>query len=126
MTPADFRSDPSETPEGRGLARRAWEAYVKKVEPVTKAATPVLEPVAMAWGRKRAGDMIGFWTLWHVFGGFEGLETRYGMHRATIWRKVAQFRQMFGEHPDVYRFEGITIDSASFWKAALEAEKRKG
>lgn len=125
MVPPDYRSDPSHSPEGRGLARRAWDGYVKAVEPVTKATAPMLEPVAKAWARRRAGDLVGFWMLWHIYGGFEGLEQTYGMHRSTIWRKVAAFRQMFGEHPDSYRFQGITIDTASFWNAAIAAEQRK-
>ena len=28
---ADFRSDRMASPEGKGMARRAWEAYVKRV-----------------------------------------------------------------------------------------------
>ena len=32
-------------------------------------------------------DLFGFWLLWHLEGGFEGLE-RLGMNRATIYRKI--------------------------------------
>ena len=34
----DFRSDRMESPEGRGLARRAWEAYVGGVRKVSDPA----------------------------------------------------------------------------------------
>jgi len=123
MSATDFRADPSESPEGKGLARRAWDGYVKAVGVATR---PAIEPVAFTYARYKVGDLVGFWVLWHLYGGFEGLETRYGMHRSTIWRKVAKFRKVFGAHPDEYRFDGITIDTESFWKAALAAEKHKG
>lgn len=122
MTPPDYRSDPSDTPEGRGLARRAWDRYVEALEPLTSAARPAIEPLAGVYARRKVGDAIGFWTLWHLYGGFEGLEQNYGMHPSTIWRKVATFRRLFGEHPDTYQFEGISIDTAAFWDAAARAE----
>lgn len=123
MAASDFRSDPSDSPEGKGLARRAWDAYARTVG---EAARPALEPLAGIYARNRVGDLVGFWVLWHLFGGFEGLEQRYGMHRSTIWRKVAKFRKVFGAHPDEYRFEGISIDTASFWKAAAADHQRRG
>lgn len=104
------------------MARRAWDAYASTVN---KAAAPLVEPLAMAYGRRVTSDLIGFWVMWHVFGGFEGLESKAGMHRSTIWRKVAKFRKTFGAHPDEYRFAGITIDTPTFWNAALADAKAK-
>ena len=123
MAASDFRADPSESPEGKGLARRAWDAYAEKV---TEVSRPALEPLAMAYARNKVGDLVGFWLLWHLYGGFDGLEQNYGMHRSTIWRKVAKFRKVFGAHPDEYRFEGITIDTPSFWNAAIKASEASG
>lgn len=105
----DFRSDPSESPEGKGIARRAWDAYVDALRPVS-------DPIAQIVGRKITEDLVGFWVMWHLCGGFEGLE-RYGMHKSTIWRKVAKFRTVTGKHPDEYRFAGITIDRGAAWGA---------
>lgn len=116
MSPPDFRSDPSSSPEGHGRAVRAWDAY-------TKAMRPAIEPVARSVARKWTADLVGFYVLWHAYGGFEGLEQRYGMHKATIWRKVAKFRLAFGEHPDVYVMPGVAIDPAAYWEAALSNEK---
>jgi hypothetical protein len=110
----DYRSDRSESPEGKGLARKAWDGYVRTV-------TPAIEPVA---DKKWTADLIGFWVIWHVYGGFEGLQEHYGMHKATIWRKVALFRKAFGEHPDSYRFPGIEIDRAAYWDAARAAASK--
>ena len=107
----DFRSDPSESVEGRGIARRAWDGYAKGLR---RATEPMFDPVSMAWGRKLTEELVGFWVMWHVLGGFEGLE-RFGMHKTTIWRKVKKFRMILGAHPDEYKFEGITIDTAKVW-----------
>ena len=107
----DFRSDPSESFEGKGIARRTWEAYARGVR---KATLPVFDPVAAIWTRKLTEELVGFWVMWHAMGGFEGLE-RFGMHKTTIWRKVKKFRMLTGEHPDVYKIDGITIDTTKLW-----------
>lgn len=111
----DYRSDPMESPEGQGIAKKAWNAYVKAVDrrtpPFLKARmTTALEP----WGAQMVEDMIGFWVIWHLYGGFEGLE-EFGMHKSTIWRKVARFRKMTGQHPDVFVMPGISIDPKVYW-----------
>ena len=69
-------------------------------------------------------DELGFWLRWHIRGGFDGLE-RYGMHRATIFRKIHRFRQHFGVHPDVFELPGITIDVKAYWEGAAEAYARQ-
>jgi hypothetical protein len=103
-----------DSPEGAGLARRAWHAYAKGLH---KVGAPVIDPFAAGLARKWLGEMIGFWVLWHVYGGFDGLE-RMGMHKTTIWRKVKKFRMMFKEHPDTYRFDGIELDLDLIWNTA--------
>lgn len=111
----DFRSDPSESAEGKGIARRTWDAYARGVN---KVAGPALEPLAMAWARKLTEDLVGFWVMWHAMGGFEGLE-RFGMHRSTIWRKVKKFRIITGHHPDEFSFPGITIEPEKLWDSII-------
>lgn len=102
-----------DSPEGQGRARRAWGAYSKYVNKnITPFMKPMLEPVAAGM----VGDLIGFWIVWHLYGGFEGLE-KFGMHKSTIWRKVARFRKMTGQHPDVFEMPGITIDPKAYWTA---------
>ena len=59
-----------ESPEGRGRARRAWDAYAAAVG---KVSAPVVEPFARKLSVPVAMDLAGFWLLWHVEGGFEGL-----------------------------------------------------
>ncbi len=116
MTP-DFRSDPMETPEGKGRAKKAWEAYLgvyqKRIHPTI---APFIDPALQPVGRQIVEDLIGFWVMWHLYGGFEGLE-RFGMHPSTIWRKVARFRKVTGQHPDEFEMPGITIDPKAYWTA---------
>ncbi len=108
------------TREGKGLARRAWEAYSRAVN---RAALPYLEPLAERVSAAVVTDLVGFWLAWHLEGGFEGLE-RLGMHRATIFRKVSRFRQVFGKHPDEFEFSGVSIDVGEYLKAKA-ASRRK-
>jgi hypothetical protein len=112
MTP-DYRSERL-GPEGKGRARQAWETYAKGVG---KAAKPVLGPASNMVAREWMLDLLGFWMLWHLYGGFEGLE-RFGFHRSTIYRKISRFRQTFGAHPDEFEFPGVTIDPEAYWAAA--------
>lgn len=111
---SDFRSDPMSTPEGEGRARKAWASYAKYVNKnITPFLAPALDPIAAGM----VGDLIGFWVMWHLYGGFEGLE-EFGMHKSTIWRKVARFRRITGEHPDVFQMPGITIDPKAYWSSS--------
>lgn len=113
----DFRSDPSDSPEGKGLARAAWDAWSRAVN---KAAEPVFAPVIAGVARKQVVELVGFWMAWHLYGGFEGLVEGVGMHPSTVWRKVKKFRTTFGEHPDTFRFPGVEINHEAYW-AAMEA-----
>jgi len=122
----DFRSHRSPSPEGKGLARYAWDTYAAAVNKrVGPTLDPIVRPAAQAVGRDWAGDLLGFWVLWHLYGGFEGLE-RFGYHRATIYRKIKRFRQVFGSHPDEWTMDGVTIDPEAYWAAADEKNKATG
>jgi AraC-like DNA-binding protein len=94
---------------------------------VNKYATPVVEPLLRPLFKKLAvtqvADLIGFWTLWHLEGGFEGLE-RIGMHRSTIFRKVKRFRAIFGVHPDEYTMPGVTLDPSTYWSVGKPRRTR--
>lgn len=114
-----------ETPEGKGIAKKAWKAYVKAVDRTTppfdkSALYTALEPM----GSQVVEDLIGFWVMWHLYGGFEGLQ-EFGIHKSTIWRKVARFRRITGSHPDVFVMPGISIDPNAYWASADKKVARR-
>jgi hypothetical protein len=131
MTEApDFRSDPSDTPEGRGIAhgRRSdyWRAVPESVRRELQAEAsyrsfeefPPFVRDTVAAAVIEDAELIGFWVSWHRAGGFASLELA-GWHRATIYRKIRRFRARFGVHPDEYRFNWITLDLERTWTDEL-------
>jgi len=117
----DFRSDRMETPEGRGIARRAWDGYAGAVGKVT---TPALRPLVHMYAAGSIVDLVGFWAVWHLEGGFEGLQ-RMGMSRASIYRRIKLFRLAFDAHPDEFDMPGITLDLVAFREGWAEKKRAK-
>jgi hypothetical protein len=117
----DFRSDRMESPEGHGIARRSWEAYVGAV---TKVTTPALRPLVRKYAAGSIVDLVGFWTVWHLEGGFEGMQ-RMGLSRASIYRRIKLFRIAFGAHPDEFEMPGVDLDVAAF-REGFAAKGKKG
>lgn len=101
-----------DSPEGRGIARARWEA-----SPEGKAGKAGGDPAMGRFQRWMAApamlDLAGFWVMWHLRGGFEGLRAM-GLSRSSIYRRVAAFRTATGMHPDEYVFPGITLDLAAY------------
>ncbi|MGD0747572.1 MAG: hypothetical protein ABSB68_07155 [Acidimicrobiales bacterium] len=129
----DFRSDPSESPEGRGIAYGRSAAFWKSLPDgvraeVSQEATltvgsieeyPLFVRDQVTKTVVEDAELIGFWVAWHKAGGFGGLEAG-GWHRATIYRKIRRFRARFGTHPDEHRFEWIKLDLRRAWTEELE------
>lgn len=112
--------------EGKRIARRAWDSYKTGVNTV---ADPLISPLAKSVSAATVTDLIGFWVVWHLHGGFEGLRD-IGMSRAAIYRRTQLFRKMFGAHPDEFRMPGVLLDvqryhSESQQWAAERATKSK-
>lgn len=121
----DYRSDRMDSPEGKGIARRAWDGYSDAVKRASaKGRIPLVTPAAEVVAREHLADLVGFWALWHLYGGFEGL-LGYGFHRATIYRKIKRFRSVFGVHPDEYVMPGVTIDAATYWASSEKKLTRR-
>jgi hypothetical protein len=110
----DFRSNRMKSAEGGGIARRAWDSYANAVKKVT---TPILLPVLRPYTSATVVDLFGFWVVWHLHGGFEGLQ-QLGMSRPAIFRRVSMFRQAFGEHPDTFEMPGVILNRDAYWAAA--------
>lgn len=114
---ADFRAERMPSPEGEGRAKSAledaWDAYHSANKAINKplySAFPWLRQAVRGQAASAAVDLFGFWLIWRLFGGFEGLQKNLGMSRSTIYRRISQFRAVFGEHPDVYDFPGVDVD----------------
>lgn len=116
----DFRSEKMPSAEGLGRARAAWDAYSRAIN---RVALPLVQPLAETVSANVVADLIGFWMAWQLQGGHSGL-LELGMSRASIFRKVAMFRQVFGVHPDEFELPGVTIDVAAY--IAAGGAKRKG
>jgi len=116
---ADFRSERMPSPEGKGIARRAWDAYVGAVGKVSR---PAVEPFARRAAVPVMMDLAGFWLLWHAEGGFEGL-LRLGMSRASIYRRIRLFRRLMGVHVDEYQMPGVKLDLAKYQTTPAAPER---
>src|SRR3954447_189295 len=111
----DFRSNRMPSPEGRGIARRAWDQYAATVN---RVAGPAVEPLAERIAAPIAVDLMGFWLIWHLEGGFDGLR-RLRMSRSSIYRRIKLFRRSYGVHPDEFQLAGVELDVAEYsrvWK----------
>jgi hypothetical protein len=108
-----------DSPEGRGRARRAWDAYAQTVN---RVAGPHVEPLARRIAAPIGVDLMGFWLTWHLEGGFDGLR-RLGMSRASIYRRVSAFRKYTGQHPDEYEMPGVKLDVKTYHEAGGVAAK---
>lgn len=106
------------SPEGKGRARAAWEAYSRTTNTLLgPIINPVLEPIVRSYSVGAVGDLLGFWLMWQLEGGYNGLR-RHGMSRSAIYRRVASFRKVFGAHPDEFELPGITIDHKTYFESA--------
>ncbi|MBZ5740334.1 hypothetical protein [Nocardioides mangrovi] len=121
---SDYRSERMPSVEGRGRARAAWDAYKaatrKYVDPVVDK-TPLGDAIR-SYSANRVGDALGFWVMWKLYGGFEGLQS-IGMTRSSIFRKVGLFRQFFGVHPDEFELEGVSVDIQRVWTEQRTAQE---
>ncbi len=129
----DYRSEKMDTLEGQGIAHARWEQFMATElseivdsldlsdlpparTPLDDIDTEVRDEIA-AWAKERS-ELMGFWVAWHLAGGFRQLE-QGGGHRATIFRKVARVRTVFGQHPDEATFPWIGLDLRRAWAAEV-------
>lgn len=118
----DFRSDKMESAEGKGIARGRREDSGRRFGDTRRVRT-VLEMLSRRSRAAQVSDLVGFWLMWHLHGGFEGLED-LGMDRSTIFRRVKRFRTLFGKHPDEYVLPGVSVNLHEYRKA-ITAERRR-
>jgi hypothetical protein len=111
-SPQDFRADRMPSPEGQGIAKRAWDQYAAAVN---RVAGPAIQPLTERIAGNIAADLMGFWLLWHLEGGFEGMR-RIGWSRSSIYRRIRAFRRYYGTHPDEFELVGVAIDVEAYVK----------
>jgi hypothetical protein len=125
----DFRAEKSDSVEGVGKAADRWFAYIDTLdEDVLAEAFPMsavdveeypdFKRDDIAADAMEQSELIGFWVVWHLAGGFAALEEG-GWHRATIFRKIRRFRARYGAHPDEYTFSFIRLGCEKSWVAAI-------
>ncbi len=119
------------SPEGEGRAKHAleaaWDSYFAANKAVNKpllTVFPGLKSLLRGYVNSTMFDLFGFWVLWRLVGGFEGMQTALGMSRSSVYRRISQFRAAFGEHPDVYEFPGVTVDVEAFVRGMAERGKK--
>ena len=129
---ADFRSERMPSPEGEGRAKDSldsgWQTYYRANKAVNKqlyAAFPVLKRAVQGYASAKMFDLFGFWLMWRLAGGFDGIQKALGLSRSGVFRRVALFREVFGEHPDVYEFPGVTVDPVAFALGMAERQAKK-
>jgi hypothetical protein len=110
-----------ESPEGRGIARRAWDVYASTVKEV---AGPAMMPLSRKIAVPLWMDLTGFWVLWHLNGGFEGLR-QAGMSRASIYRRIKLFRMAVGVHPDEYVMPGVELNLEAYQAGKVSPQSQK-
>lgn len=105
--------------EGRGRAKAAWDAYVNLLRPASES---LFGSAIRNYSASKGTELVGFWLVWHLHGGFEGLQ-QLGMSRSSIFRKIAAFRNGFGAHPDEYEFPGVSLDIEAYLRGSADTPK---
>ena len=137
----DYRTQRADSAEGTGVARARRSEFLDTVDEHTLAdAYPLVGDRAasvedlddtvrddIAGQVLKDADLLGFWLAWHHAGGFASLQAA-GWHRATIFRKVKNFRDRYGEHPDTYQPDWIHLDLPAAWTAEISnrLERNRG
>jgi len=131
--PPDYRSDKMDSIEGIGRARGRWFEWLSELND-SEAEFLMKMPNIMVFTNydaervqkdepvdvKERSELIGFWVMWHLAGGFRRLE-QWGWHRSTIHRKIRRFRDAYGGiHPDEYRFKWIDLNLPQTWAESAE------
>jgi hypothetical protein len=123
----DFRSERMPSADGQGNAKATFEkAKAALSETIDETMWPLVRPIA----HTLTFDLFGFWLIWQLQGGFEGLqkpvtEGGWGMSRSAIFRRVSMFRWATGKHPDEYKVPGLTLNLEEYLQASLEKQENQ-
>lgn len=68
----------------------------KKADPAVLRAVPGLRAPLMKVAGMKVQRLLGFWALWHAFGGLDGLIGSGVISRAGVYTQRKEFRDVFG------------------------------
>lgn len=57
---------------------------------------PLITPALKAWAGHRVTRLLGFWMLWHTYGGLDGIVETGIMPSSTAYKQRKEFRETFG------------------------------
>lgn len=63
----------------------AYKALIKKI----------MGPLPMTYGTNTVQRLLGFYVVWHLFGGHDALMAK-GWGRTNLWRSRKDFQRVFG------------------------------
>lgn len=72
----------------RVTAQGLWDTYMGVVQGV---AGPAVGQIAASTVTR----LVGFWLMWHLMGGYEGMRA-LGWGKTATWKNRIQFREVFG------------------------------
>lgn len=78
--------------ENQKVAPGAWE-----VLGMIGGALPGVSALSRGVARSTVQRLLGFWMMWHMYGGREGIFAAGVMAHSTYYRQEAEFRVVFGE-----------------------------
>lgn len=79
-------------------AGQNWSASagVWNVLAVVGGMIPGVTPVAQGFARSTVQRLLGFWLMWQLFGGRQGLFDAGAISHSTCYRQENEFRRVFG------------------------------
>lgn len=70
----------------------AWE-----VLGLIGGAIPGVSAISRGVARSSVQRLLGFWVMWHLYGGLQGILSHGVMAQSTAYRQVTEFRAVFGQ-----------------------------
>jgi hypothetical protein len=75
-----------------------------------------LEPLAKEVAGATVQRMVGFWVMWHLAGGFEGLLATGWLSQTAVYRSRGEFHRIMGMEVEAFWPEAI---------AFIESERKR-
>lgn len=58
---------------------------------------PGVSTVSLGIASSTVQRLLGFWLMWHLYGGRQGLLAQGVMAESTLYRQIGEFRRLFGQ-----------------------------